>query len=323
MITHTSSKANGRSKVGDGGSNPGINPDGSTSDPPLEPPSTKDATMQVNHIQNTSEVSNGTKQLYFDFKTPFEARFSLAIRGVRTCVTVSRVLVYQYQCPRLSNTCGHATQQAPTSGAVVVGSNCAESYYFSSIAASDSLMCTSEGKWLTCEYFEDDEEVTCKGKLTTVLVFFCVMFVFVYQESKSVPGVSQPSAPSQPHPHVLHSSHTPLPASDQRGALSGGATVEDRDCQSPTALLATVAVLIAVILALVLTVVALTISMMNTHIKFRPDKRCAHLQPGWSFMWYYDSPAAVKVCWPSLFIQWLIAKNLPSGIIIIITSKVR
>ena len=240
----------------------------------------RDAIMQVNRIQNTSEVSNGTKQLYFDFKTPFEARFSLAIRGVRTCVTVPRVLVYQYQCPRLSNTCGHATQQAPTSGAVVVGSNCAESYYFSSIAASDSLMCTSEGKWLTCEYFEDDEEVTCKGKLTTVLVFFCVMFVFVYQESKSVPGVSQPSAPSQPHPHVLHSSHTPLPASDQRGALSGGATVEDRDCQSPTALLATVAVLIAVILALVLTVVALTISMMRTDIKFRPDKRCAHLQPG-------------------------------------------
>ena len=203
MITHTSSKANGRSKVGDGGSNPGINPDGSTSDPPLEPPSTKDATMQVNHIQNTSEVSNGTKQLYFDFKTPFEARFSLAIRGVHTCVTVPRVLVYQYQCPRLSNTCGHATQQAPTSGAVVVGSNCAESYYFSSIAASDSLMCTSEGKWLTCEYFEDDEEVTCKGKLTTVLVFFCVMFVVCVSREQVSSGsqsalCSQSASPSCP-----------------------------------------------------------------------------------------------------------------------------
>ena len=162
-----------------------------------------DAIMQVNRIQNTSEMSNGTKQLYFDFKTPFEARFSLAIRGVRTCVTVPRVLVYQYQCPRLSNTCGHATQQAPTSGAVVVGSNCAESYYFSSIAASDSLMCTSEGKWLTCEYFEDDEEVTCKGKLTTVLVFFCVMFVVCVSREQVSSGsqsalCSQSASPSCP-----------------------------------------------------------------------------------------------------------------------------
>ena len=263
MITHTSSKT----------ATPG--PD----------PITRDAIMQVNRIQNTSDVSNGTKQLHFDFKTPVATRFSLAIRGVRTCVTVSQVLVYQYQCPRLSTICGHATQQAPVSGAVVVRSNCAESYHFSSVAVSDFLMCTSEGRWLTCEYFEDNEEVTCKGKPTTTLVLFCVILWFVYQESKSVPEVSQPSAtpvPSQPLPRAPHSSSpTPLLA---RGALSGGATVEDRDCQLPNALLVIVAVLIAVILALILTVVALVISMMRTHMKFRPDKRCVHLQPSLSII---------------------------------------
>ena len=134
---------------------------------------TRDAIIPDDHGQNASKVSSRTKQFYFDFKTPVENGYHLVLKSVRACATVFQVMVYHYQCPRESVVCGK-TAEAPSSGAVVVRSNCVKGFDFASIAVTDVLMCTLQGKWLTCKYTED-KEVTCKGKLITVIfvLYWC------------------------------------------------------------------------------------------------------------------------------------------------------
>ena len=86
--------------------------------------------MPDNSIQqNTSGVSSGTKQFFFDSETSFAGIF-LVIQSFEACVTVSRVLVYHYECPghdRLSTGLERRpATQAPVNGSVSVTPYCAE-----------------------------------------------------------------------------------------------------------------------------------------------------------------------------------------------------
>ena len=83
--------------------------------------------MPDNHI--VSETSSGTKQFFFDSNTSVAGLF-LALTSVGACVTVSRVLVYHYECPghdRLSTGLERRpATQAPVNGSVSVTPHCAE-----------------------------------------------------------------------------------------------------------------------------------------------------------------------------------------------------
>ena len=118
--------------------------------------------MPENHIiPNTREGSTGTKNFFFDPDTSGD--FQLTLTSHDSCVTVSRVLVYRYECPghdRQSMELGRQLLPAPLSGAIVIS---AERSHVSYITVQEALICTSQGKWLECEYSEN--EVTCKGKL--------------------------------------------------------------------------------------------------------------------------------------------------------------
>ena len=105
------------------------------------------------------------------------SRFYLVLRSHEYTVTVSRVLVYRYECPgsdRLPPTSllRRPTTPAPVSGSVAVTPNCAENAHLST-GAHDGLMCSSDGTWLeisqiNCEcnkgYKESENGTTCEGK---------------------------------------------------------------------------------------------------------------------------------------------------------------
>ena len=148
--------------------------------------------MPDNHI--VSETSSGTKQFFFDSNTSVAGLF-LALTSVGACVTVSRVLVYHYECPghdRLSTGLERRpATQAPVNGSVSVTPYCAENSHFTDISAPHHLVCTSKGTWendLThCEcntgYSKDEDGPKCEGIIiqngTTVCVMFCVCCVHI------------------------------------------------------------------------------------------------------------------------------------------------
>ena len=128
--------------------------------------------MPDNSIQNTSGISSDTKQFFFDSETSFAGIF-LALRSVEACVTVSRVLVYRYECPghdRLPTTdlLRRPATQAPSS-LMPVTPYCAENSHL--VNKTSTILCRSDGVWVNgkarCEcdsgYTEDQEGTTCKG----------------------------------------------------------------------------------------------------------------------------------------------------------------
>ena len=107
------------------------------------------------------------------------SRFYLVLRlhEAAAALTVTRVLVYRYECPgsdRLPPTSllRRPTTPTPVSGSVAVTPNCAENAHFST-GAHDGLVCSSDGTWLeisqiNCEcnkgYKETENGTTCEGK---------------------------------------------------------------------------------------------------------------------------------------------------------------
>ena len=91
-------------------------------------------------------------------------------------MTISRVLVYRYECPghdRLpTGLSRRPPTQAPDSGSVRVIPYCAEHSHFSTASVENTLVCPSNGTWLNdqshcvCdEGYSNEEDVdTCKGK---------------------------------------------------------------------------------------------------------------------------------------------------------------
>ena len=85
--------------------------------------------MPDNHIRDT-EI--GEMQLYFELHNNENEQFRLALvsRPNATCVTVSRVLVYRYECPdnewQSVGLTRHPATQAPVTGEVSVTPQCVE-----------------------------------------------------------------------------------------------------------------------------------------------------------------------------------------------------
>ena len=116
----------------------------------------------------------GTKQFYFDSGNT-SSGFHIRLEADNVCVTVSRVLVYRYECP------GHDRQptglarrpatQAPSTGSVFVRPYCAENSHFSDISNHNNLICLDNGTWLNgqahcvCDdgYSNDRDADVCEG----------------------------------------------------------------------------------------------------------------------------------------------------------------
>ena len=109
------------------------------------------AIIPDNHIQSTNETYNGTEKFYFGSNSS-STGFNLTLISSEGCVTVSRVLVYRYECP------GHDRQptvdlgrrpatQAPVTGSVPVTSYCTENSNFTGQVPPMSLKCFSFGHW--------------------------------------------------------------------------------------------------------------------------------------------------------------------------------
>ena len=102
--------------------------------------------------------------------------FSISLRATEACVTVSRVLVYRYECAgheRLPTGLSHRPPtQAPDSGSVPVIPYCADHSHISAASVENTLVCLCNGTWLNdlprCEcdegYSNEEDAHTCKGK---------------------------------------------------------------------------------------------------------------------------------------------------------------
>ena len=127
-----------------------------------------------NVIQFNLRIPSGTRQFSF-LSNNTSSGFSLALRATEACVTVSRVLVYRYECPghdRLpTGLSRRPPTQAPDSGSVRVNPYCAEHSHFSTANGQNKLVCLSNGTWLNeqpqcvCDEGYKQDVDTCKGKI--------------------------------------------------------------------------------------------------------------------------------------------------------------
>ena len=121
-----------------------------------------------------SGVYNGTKQFFFDSDTSVTG-FLLALTSREACVTVSRVLVYRYECPGSDRLPPASLLRRPTTPAPVRGQlrhvtpYCADNAHLKD--ENPTISCRSDGEWLNsaqCEcdsgYREDEEGTTCEGR---------------------------------------------------------------------------------------------------------------------------------------------------------------
>ena len=129
--------------------------------------------MPDNSIQYTSGVSSGTKQFFFDSETSVTGIF-LEIQSFATCVNVSRVLVYRYECPGHDRLPTRNLLRRPATQSRVgilesVTPYCAENSHL--VNNTSTIFCRYDGVWgngnARCEcnsgYTEDQEGTTCKG----------------------------------------------------------------------------------------------------------------------------------------------------------------
>ena len=93
-----------------------------------------------------------TKQFSFDSQTN-SSGFHIRLEADHACVTVSRVLVYRYECPGhdgqpSSGLARRPATQAPNLGSTLVRPFCAKNSHFSNISNHSSLTCLYNGTWL-------------------------------------------------------------------------------------------------------------------------------------------------------------------------------
>ena len=106
--------------------------------------------MPDNHIRDP-EI--GEMQLYFDLNNNENEQFRVALvsRPNATCVTVSRVLVYRYECPdNERQSVGLARRpatQAPVTGEVSATPQCVENSDHVEHSRPELLVCTAQGMW--------------------------------------------------------------------------------------------------------------------------------------------------------------------------------
>ena len=162
-------------------------------------------------IQNTNEDSSSTKHFFFDLPTSVTGFHLELLEGLhKTCINVSRVLVYHYECPGHGGPLYRPATPAPVSGSVLVRRNCANTCFAGTVVTS-ALTCTSEGKWLECDPGDNDfeYEFMCKGKNFASVSVRCVPLLHYSEpENKLVSrGIEQLS-------QTVTSSPTPSPTAD-------------------------------------------------------------------------------------------------------------
>ena len=117
-------------------------------------------------------TASGTQQFYFDLSED-EDGFYLGLKSRRNgvCVTVSRILVFLFECPTTAvGLARYTATQAPVSGTVPSISECAENTHHTERSRPDILECTARGEWQNdlaqCEcdlgYLRDS--TVCEGK---------------------------------------------------------------------------------------------------------------------------------------------------------------
>ena len=106
--------------------------------------------MPDNHISDT-EI--GEMQLYFDLNNNENEQFRLALvsRHNAACVSVSRVLVYRYECSDNERESVGLTRrpatQAPVTGEVSVTPQCVKNSDHVVTSKPELLVCTAQGRW--------------------------------------------------------------------------------------------------------------------------------------------------------------------------------
>ena len=226
-----------------------------------------------NHIQGTNETSNGTKRFYFTPSTLYTG-FTLTLISGKGCVTVSRVLVYRYECP------GHDRQptldlgrrpatQAPATASVLVTSHCAENSNFTGQEPSMSLQCLSFGHWsgaplqCQCDVGYSRNGDICEGKTDSqASQLLCIHFSAEEQVSTQLSATSS---------FTVSPSALPSPQSTDRTTENPTVTAAEGSSGGPSiAILAGVAAVIVVILFLVV-IVALIIAVVRNKRKLKPN----------------------------------------------------
>ena len=135
------------------------------------------AIIPGNHIKSTNETSNGSKKFFFG-SSNFSTGFNLTLISHEGCVTVSRVLVYRYECPDHDrqptvNLGRRPATQAPVTGSVPVTSYCTENSNFTSQEPPMSLKCLPFGRWsgdaqfCQCDVGYSRNGDICEGKNLT------------------------------------------------------------------------------------------------------------------------------------------------------------
>ena len=134
---------------------------------------TGDGIIPNDVIQFNPRSPNGTRQFSF-LSNPTSSGFSLSLQATEACVTVSRVLVFRYECAghdRLpTGLSRRPPTQAPDNGSVRVDPDCAEHSSFSAANGQNKLVCLSNGTWrneqprCVCDEGYKEDVDTCKGK---------------------------------------------------------------------------------------------------------------------------------------------------------------
>ena len=115
-----------------------------------------------------------TKQFSFDSQTN-SSGFHIRLEADNACVTVSRVLVYRYECPghdrKPTGLARRPATQAPNERFVHAMPYCAKNSHFSVSSNHNSLTCQYNGTWLNdqahcvCDdgYNNDRDAEVCEG----------------------------------------------------------------------------------------------------------------------------------------------------------------
>ena len=123
-----------------------------------------------NRIRDST--ASGTQQFHFDLSEDEDGFYlGLKSRSKGVCVTVSRILVYLFECPTAAvGLARYTSTQAPITGSASSMSKCAENAHHTETSRLDTLECTPAGKWQNdqtqCEcdpgYYRDS--TVCEGK---------------------------------------------------------------------------------------------------------------------------------------------------------------
>ena len=255
----------------------------------------KDGIMPSHMITYSPDVT--TQHLYFDLNEG-ENGFSLGLKSRHkgVCVSVSRVLVYRYECPEQATGLAHyPATQAPANGTVPAMPYCVENSHHSEMSQPDKLVCTAEGNWINdqtecvCNAGYTRDSSKCEGIINETLHTAHLPYephYTLYQFMIHALFIAASTTPSnQPTGKSVTVTVAPTTPSD---TLTGGTTTsvtqtstltpntpttsptdtsDTEDDGAPSTVFAVVGVMMVVIIALILIVILLMIFLVRKNRK--------------------------------------------------------